>query len=245
MKIKAFSKESAIDYPKKISTVVFSPGCNFKCPACYSKNTIYGSEGIDEGEFFDYIDSRKKWIDGVVLCGGEPTLQLDLANFARKIKGKGFFVKLDTNGSNYGTLQDLLEKEVIDYVAMDVKGPPYLYEKIVGKIIDLRDNVEKGMNIVTRFPDYEFRTTVVPIDRTNNGKESISFMSVEEVATMAQWIVYATGSNEHKHYLQPFVVPRRGELIDSRFEEFSETPRELLDGMQKEISKYLPNCKVR
>lgn len=244
MKIKAFSKESAIDYPKKLSVVVFSPGCNFKCPACYSKDTVYGNEGVDEREFFDYIDSRKGWVDGVVLCGGEPTLQLDLANFARKIKEKGFAVKLDTNGSNYGTLQNLLEKKIIDYVAMDVKGPPYLYEKIVGKVIDIRDNVEKGMSIVTQFPDYEFRTTVVPINRTNNGKEGISFMSIEEAVDMAQWIVKLTGCDKHKHYLQPF-VPRKGELIDSRFEEFSETPVELLDGMQKEISKYLPNCRVR
>ncbi len=239
MKIKDFLKESYIDYPEKISAVVFSPSCNFKCPACHAKHILESNEKIEEKEFFNYLDTKKGWIDGVVLGGGEPTLELDIVNFARKIKDKGFAVKLDTNGSNYSVLKEL--KNLVDYVAMDIKGPSYLYASITGKeYIDFRDWVEKGMNIVTQFPDYEFRTTIVPVVREGG----ISFMSIQESEDTAKYIIEVTGRNEHKYYLQRF-VPRKNGLLDERLEKFSETPIGLMEEMKKKVIEYLPNCKIR
>jgi len=237
-------KESYIDYPGKISSVVFSPGCDYACPAGHCKHLLEKGINIDNKVFFDYLDSRKGWIEGVVLCGGEPTLQIGLEDFVRKIKKMGFPVKLDTKGSNPSVLANLQKENLIDYVAMDVKGPDYLYPQIIGKdYIDFRDEVEKGMVLATQFPNYEFRTTIVPVKRDNN---EFSFMTVKEVVDTAKWIVERTGRNHHLYKLQPFVVPKDGgKLVDSTLEEFPETPKKLLEEMKKETIKYLPNCKIR
>jgi len=242
MQIRDFIKESSIDYPGKISAVVFSPGCNYKCPACHAKHLLEKGNNIDEKVFFDYLDSRKGWIDAVVLCGGEPTLQHDLIYFARKIKERGLLVKLDTNGSEFGTLIELHESKLIDYVAMDVKGPPSIYADLIGReFLDARDGYEKAIAIISHFPDYEFRTTVIPVVRRNG---EISSLTPEEIGQTAKLIYDCTGIIEHKYFLQPF-VPKKGELIDSRLESFTETPKELLEKGKKEAIKYLPNTKIR
>ena len=241
MRIGSLNEGNFQDYDEGLCSVIFTLGCNYRCPVCHAKNLLEGENCYKEEEILNRIRRKKDYIKRVVICGGEPTLQLDLVSFARKLKESGS-VKLDTNGSQYSVLQELKEQGLIDYVAMDVKGPPKLYPTIVGReYLDLRDEVEKGMAITSQFPDYEFRTTVVPVIRD---EDKISFMTVEEVVSMAKWIVEITGSDEHRYYLQPF-VPRKGELVDSRFGEFPETSKELLEEMQKEVKKYLPNCRVR
>lgn len=239
MEIKEF-EESHIDYPGKTSAVVFTGNCNYRCPACHAKYLLERKDGVSEKEFFDYLDSRKDWIDAVVLCGGEPTLEKGLEDFAGKIKKRDLAVKLDTNGSNPDVLRNLLDKNLIDYVAMDVKGPKNLYAEITGKEKVNVENVEDSMKIVQDFSDYEFRTTVAPIMRY----DKIGFMSVGEAEEMVKWIIDVTGENKHKHYLQKF-VPRENGLIESMLEDFLETPGELLNKMKMEIIKYLPNCEIR
>ena len=240
MEIKEFLKESYIDYFGKVSAVVFTGTCNYKCPACHAKYLFEGNGKVSEKEFFDYLDLTNGWTEGVVLCGGEPTLELGLIDFVRKLKKRDLAVKLDTNGSNPDVLKDLLDKNLIDYVAMDIKGPKNLYSKIVGKEINIKD-IEDSMKLVQDFPNYKFRTTVAPVIR---GEDWISFMGVDESEEMAKWIVDVTGNNKHKHYLQKF-VPRENGLLDSRLERFPETSGELLNKMKNEIIKYLPNCKIR
>ena len=239
MRIREFLKESFIDYPGRISAVVFSPACNYKCPACHAKPLLTSNGNKSEKEFFDYLDSRKGWIEGVVLCGGEPTLEPGLANFARKLKERGLAVKLDTNGSNPEVLSELKKEGIIDYVAMDVKSPRELYGTITGISGINPKNIEESLQIVSEFPDYEFRTTIVPIIR-----KEIDFMTSKEVGNIAKWIIEVTGDSTHKYYLQPF-VPRQGELIDSRLEEFPETPKDLMEKAHREAIKYLSNCKIR
>ncbi|VVB83868.1 7-carboxy-7-deazaguanine synthase [uncultured archaeon] len=242
MQIKKFLRESFNDYSGKISAVVFAGTCNYRCPSCHAKNLLKGEEEIDEKEFFDYLDSRKGWIDGVVICGGEPTLQNDLPEFAEKIKKKNLPVKLDTNGSNYAVLEKLLESKLVNYTAMDVKGPSSIYADLIGKdFIDAEESYEKAIRIVSQFPDYEFRTTIVPVARRNS---EIRFMTPEEIGETAKLIYDCTGNNEHKYFLQPF-VPRRNELIDKRLENFPETPKQLLEECLIEAKKYLPNTKIR
>jgi pyruvate formate lyase activating enzyme len=241
MKIKNF-QISSTDYPGKLSVILFSQGCNYKCPSCYNKQFLEEGKNIDEEIFFNYLDSKKGWIDGVVLCGGEPTLQHDLIYFARKIKEKGLAIKLDTNGSDYSVLGELLKENLIDYVAMDVKGPPQIYADLIGKeFIDARDGYEKSIAVVSHFQDYEFRTTIVPVIRNN---EEISFMTPAEIGETAKLIYDCTGNNQHKYFLQKF-VPRENGLIDSRLEKFSETPAEILEEGRLEAIKYLPNTKIR
>ena len=137
MKIGQFLKESVNNYSGKISSVVFSAGCNYRCPACHAKHILDGKSNIDEDEVFNYLESRKGWIEGVVLCGGEPTLQKGLPAFAWRIKSRGFDVKLDTNGSNPGMIENLLKEKIVDYVAMDVKAPKEIYPLAAGKNVEI------------------------------------------------------------------------------------------------------------
>lgn len=251
MQIKNRLNESYIDFPENISSVVFTGTCNYKCPTCHAKYLLESKEkNMDELDFFNYLDSRKGWIDAVVICGGEPTLQSGLINFARELKEKKWYVKLDTNGSRPEVLKNLLEKNLIDYVAMDVKGPSRLYAKLVGKdFIDEKEDVGKGIEIVSQFPDYEFRTTVVPIIREN---KKISFMTPEEIGETAKLICNYTGKRKHKYFLQRFVASRsNNEMLDRKFErknlpkEFWETPRKLLWECLHEARKYLPDAELR
>jgi pyruvate formate lyase activating enzyme len=243
MQIRDFWRESFNDFPKKIpSSVVFSPKCNYRCPVCHAKHLLKDGENIQEKTFFDYLDSRTGWLKGIVICGGEPTIQHTLPYFLKKIKEKGLAVKLDTNGSDYATLGKLKESKLIDYVAMDVKGPPQIYADLIGReFIDARDGYEKAIGVVSQFPDYEFRTTIVPVIRRNG---EISFMTPEEIGETAKLIYDCTGINDHKYFLQPF-VPRKGELVDSRLESFPQTPKEILEKGLMEAKKYLPNTKIR
>jgi pyruvate formate lyase activating enzyme len=241
MIIRDFLKESYIDYPGKISTVVFTPSCNYICPACHARYILTSDKTIPEKSFFDYVDSARKWLDAVVISGGEPTLENGLFDFISQIKNRGLLVKLDTNGSNSQTLSKLKEQNLIDYVAMDIKSPPYLYSFTIGRKCNLED-IDKSIKTTSQFPDYEFRTTIAPIRKR---PDSAQFLQPDEVEEIAKWIVEVTKTNNHKYYLQKF-VPRKDELLDEeliRF--FPETPNVLMENIKEKVIKHLPNTKIR
>lgn len=248
MKIFDWKKESYIDYPGKISAIVFTAGCNYNCSYCHNPELKNSEGNIPEEKIFNYLDSRKGWINAVVISGGEPTNQLSLYWFINKIKGKGLAVKLDTNGSFPAILNDILKDNIVDYVAMDVKGPISLYPKIIGRdYIDERDNVGKGIEVVSNFPDYEFRTTIAPVIEDYK----IRWMTPEEIGRTAELITNWTGGEtNHKYFLQPFKAVEKKEG-NERFrkenlpKEFWTTPRELLEKAKKEAKKYLPNTEIR
>lgn len=158
-------KNSFIDYPGKISCVLFLSGCNFRCPYCHNPDLARGHPtkafcpSIEE--FFDFLNSRRSFLEGVVISGGEPTLQADLPELCADIKKLGYSVKLDTNGSCPQMVLRLIEKGVVDFVAMDIKTDPSCYVPI----IDVRDQgrrVRECIDMVVRYaPAYEFRTTCV------------------------------------------------------------------------------------
>ena len=152
-----------IDYPGKLACVVFTQGCMWKCWYCQNAELLPIKEGqIKESQVFDFLKTRKGQLDGVVLCGGEPTLQKDLAQFALKIKELGFLVKLDTNGTNPVVLKELLEKKLIDYVAMDIKTVLSKYDDVTCIKTNL-DAIKESINILKNSNiDYEFRTTAIP-----------------------------------------------------------------------------------
>ena len=159
-------KFSAIDYPGKLSAIVFTIGCNFRCPFCHNPELVLPEQIKDqpifsEKEFFNFLKERKGLLDGVCITGGEPTVQSDLSNFIQKIKNLGYLVKLDSNGSNPKVLRDLLEKKIVDYLAMDIKSPLEKYSLATGVEINL-DDIKESIELVKQFPKYEFRTTVVP-----------------------------------------------------------------------------------
>jgi len=164
LKIKGFIKTSLIDYPGKISSVIFLGGCNFRCGFCFNPVLVKSPDSLDdvpEELVFEFLRKRKKWIDGVVLLGGEPTLHEDIIDFSEKLKKMGFLVKLDTNGSNPEVVEKMIKLGLVDYIAMDVKTSFERYDILgLGKFVE---NVRKTAELIRRSGlDYEFRTTVIP-----------------------------------------------------------------------------------
>ena len=240
MKIRAALGFNLIDYPGKIAAVVFTPGCDYRCPACHAKPLLNEDALISEDDFLKYLDGVRQWVNGVVICGGEPTLQPGLIPFIGRLKAANLPVKLDTNGGSPEVLNRLLAEKLVDYAAMDVKGPRGLWANVSG-IPGAEAAMIESMRTVIQFPDYEFRTTVVPVLR---GGGDISFLTVAEMADTGKMIVEVTGGNGHKYYIQKF-VPRKDGLLDKRLENFPETPPQLLEDIKKEVSAYLPQCEIR
>ena len=164
MKIGGLQKFSLIDYPGKISAVVFVQGGNFRCPYCHNRDLVlpeYFSPEIPETEVLEFLEGRKGKLQGVVITGGEPTIFPDLPEFLKKIKRIGFQIKLDTNGSNPEMLELLIKESLIDYLAMDIKAPLEKYPEITNFQIN-KDILIKSIEIITSSGiPYEFRTTVI------------------------------------------------------------------------------------
>ncbi len=179
MQIAGLQKSSLVDYPSKIAAVVFTLGCNFRCPYCHNPNILTAvstNKLFDEAAVFDFLKTRKGKIDAVVVSGGEPTLQKDLGDFFKKLKELGFLTKLDTNGSSPKILEYLIKEELLNYVAMDIKAPIEKYKEIARVNIDT-NNILKSIGILKNSKiGYEFRTTTV--------KSQLSFEDFENIGKM-------------------------------------------------------------
>ena len=231
MEIGGLQKLTLIDYPGRLAATVFLCGCNFRCPWCYSSELVLPKKiknqpKISEKEFFDFLNERKNLLEGVTICGGEPTINKDLPQFCKKIRRLGYFVKLDTNGSNPEMLEELINNKLIDYVAMDVKLPKERYPEIYGKRVKIK-NIEKSINILKiKKIDSEFRTTVVP-----------TILDKEDISKIARWVGPAK-----RYYLQNF---RPEKTIDPKFEKIKPYPEEYLISIQKAIAPFFEICQVR
>ncbi|MBN1923880.1 MAG: anaerobic ribonucleoside-triphosphate reductase activating protein [Nanoarchaeota archaeon] len=161
--VKGIIESSFIDYPGKISLVVFTAGCNFHCHYCHNPELVNPEPPfMAEDKVFKLIDNKKEWIDGVVITGGEPTLHQDLPLFIKKIKERGLLVKLDTNGSNPEMIKELTDSKIVDYLAMDVKAPLEKYESVTQIKVKTED-LKKSIQLIKESGiDYEFRTTILP-----------------------------------------------------------------------------------
>ncbi len=165
MKIVGLVKNSAVDFPGKLAAVIFTPGCNLDCYYCHNRFILAG-EGAEKrlsvAKVLTYLQKRQGLLDGVVISGGEPTLQKDLAEFIRQVKNLEYSIKLDTNGSNPDILREFIAQGLVDYVAMDLKAPFRKYQEICGNNTFL-DNIRESITILlTNKVPYEFRTTFVP-----------------------------------------------------------------------------------
>jgi len=164
MKIGGYQKNSLIDFPGKVAAVVFTQGCGWRCPYCHNRSLVLPARfqpAIPEEEIFDHLKLRQGQLDGVVITGGEPTQQPDLADFCRRVRKLGFLLKLDTNGSQPGVLSQLIGEGLVDYFAMDVKGPFCDYARFTGCAVDTGP-LELSMELIKKSGvPYEFRTTLV------------------------------------------------------------------------------------
>ena len=164
MKIHGLQKMTLLDFPGHVACTVFLGGCDFRCPFCHNFALADGTAKpvMEDEELLSFLKKRQGLLDGVAFTGGEPCLHPDLPELLRKIREQGFAVKLDTNGYHPELLQKLLEEGLVDYAAMDIKNSPEKYAQTAGvPEVDLSRIRRSIALIMTKSPDYEFRTTVV------------------------------------------------------------------------------------
>ncbi len=165
MHIGGLQKNSLIDYPGKISCVLFLAGCNFNCPYCHNPELVHNKNGASLFAMPEQMDrffaSRRSFLDGVVISGGEPTLHPQLTGLCERIKQHGYPVKLDTNGSRPEVIRSLIDGGLVDYVAMDIKTDPFSYWPRIQKTYQPDRIMESIRIVMDSAPKYEFRTTCV------------------------------------------------------------------------------------
>ena len=163
MAIVGIDKLSLLDYEDKVSVVLFSKACNFRCPFCHNGESVLNAqEELNFNDILAFLKTRTGLVDAVVFTGGEPTLEPDLEVKIKAVRELGFDIKLDTNGTNPELLEKLLDDGVVDYVAMDIKNSPSLYAETCGVNFIQIENIKKSIAIImSKAPDYEFRTTLV------------------------------------------------------------------------------------
>ncbi len=192
MEIHGLQKLTLLDFPGKTACTIFTGGCNFRCPFCHNAllvTDINNAETIDENEILRFLSGRKGLLDGVCITGGEPLLQKDIGEFIKKIKDMGFSVKVDTNGTFPEKLEELIEKGLVDYVAMDIKNSKEKYAETAGiSNLDL-SKIEKSVELLKQNKIlYEFRTTVVE-----------EYHTLSDIEKIAKWIGHSD------YYIQHFV----------------------------------------
>lgn len=226
MLIRAVQKFSAVDYPGLLCGVVFTPGCNLRCPFCHNGSLVLGNEpDVREEVVFDFLETRKNKLDAVCLSGGEPLLQKGVEDFLLKVKDMGFKTKLDTNGTKPVYLEKLLKSGLVDYVAMDIKNSPARYAETVGvKAFNLSDIYKSIEVLEASGVEHEFRTTVT---KTFHDEKRL-----KEAAGMIE--------GAPVWYLQTF---RESEnLIDKTVEGYSE---EEMKSLYENLRKTVPFVRLR
>jgi pyruvate formate lyase activating enzyme len=180
MNLGGYQAFSLCDFPARVAAVVFLQGCNFRCPYCHNQSllatTVPSDRLIPASSILKKLHLRRGVLDGVVISGGEPTLQADLPEFIIEVRGMGFRVKLDTNGSHPSMVENLLAADLLDYVAMDVKAPWPKYDALAGKNVPV-DRLQASVQLLAASGvEHEFRTTFVPHLLTQKDLEDIKAM---------------------------------------------------------------------
>jgi len=232
MHIGGLQKSSLVDYPGKLSSVIFFSGCNFDCPYCHNPELARGCTtcpaDLTTANICHFLEQRQGFLDGVVVSGGEPTLQNDLADLCRKIKGLGYPLKLDTNGSRPRVLEHLIDEKLVDYIAMDLKTDPLLYKSYIKPdcgpdpiLASIRILMESGI-------DYEFRTTCV--------KPIVTLETIENMSHLIQGArLYALQRFRNNDVLHP-------EFFRGVENEYSD---EELIQLKAIVAKWVENCIIR
>ena len=243
MLIGGLQKTTLIDYPGKIACTVFTVGCNFRCPYCHNKDLLSPAlfkkakiEEISQKDFFDFLKKRKSILDGVCITGGEPTVHNDLPEFIGKMKQLGYSVKLDSNGSNPEMLEKLIKKKLIDYIAMDLKGPFDEYKKFIGTKIS-KMSILRSMDILVQSGlPYEFRTTVVP---GLHDKKNLVKLAKQLEKSTGNWRLAA---DSLKWFFQTF---KPQNCLDSKYLKIQPYSNKQMNEILLAVKKILPNTKLR
>ena len=226
MHIGGYQKTTLLDFPEKVACIIFTYGCNFRCPWCHNAPLVTEkNEGVSEDEIFAFLSKRKGILDGVVISGGEPLLQADIFDFIKKIKDMGYAVKLDTNGTSPEKLRGLIDAGLLDYIAMDIKNSKGKYAKTAGLRDVDTEKIEQSVDIIMKGKvPYEFRTTLTIENHTG-----------EDILKIGEWIAGA-----EKYFLQGFTDS--GSLIGDGCSAYTESE---MKAMADSIKGLVPSVKVR
>jgi pyruvate formate lyase activating enzyme len=253
MIIKGYLPTSAIEWSGKVSAVIFTGGCNFRCSFCHNPQLVLdkeqGLEDKSDESILEDLEKRKKWLDAVVVSGGEPTLQPDLIDFLKKVKALGLKVMIETNGSRPNAIAKLLKDQIVDYFSIDIKGP---LDKTYKQIIKLPDlpadathqalqagfqiaNLRETLDIVVKSKiPFELRTTIVPgiHDEKNIKKiaQQIKQLTINHQPLTIEW------------FLQTF-SPKK--CLDPEFEKIKPYTQKEMEKMLQIAQKILPNTRLR
>ena len=230
MLISAFQKSTLLDYPGKLACLVFTYSCNLRCEYCHNPELVIQpfrkNIAISEEDIISFLQKRESLIDGVVITGGEPTLQKDLIPFIKKIKDMGFLVKLDTNGTNSKVVKKILDLDIVDYWAMDVKYEKEIYIQNLKDKIPYNE-VERSISLIKeKARDYEFRTTYVK-----------GIHTIDSVKGIGQLI-----SGSKRYYIQNF---RPGKTINPALNSANSFTQEELEKFKKIMKKYVESIEIR
>lgn len=228
MVIHGIQKLTLVDFPHYTSCILFSGGCNFRCPFCQNSSLVLDpmSQGvIDEDEIFSFLKKRKRMLEGVVITGGEPTLNSDLLLFMEKIKDLGYKVKLDTNGYKPDVLESAINKHIVDYVAMDIKTSLDEYPRLSGIKNINTELIRESISILLKEDvDYEFRTTVV--------KELHNEKNFEKIGKIVE--------GAKNYFLQTFIDS--GNTIEKGL---TSPSLEVLESYKEILNSYIENVSIR
>jgi len=234
IKIKKIINTSLIDWEGKIVSTFYFPHCNFRCPFCYNCDLVLNPNKLEDIPIDDIkslLLNRRKFIDGVCISGGEPTLCTELPRFLKMIKKWGFLIKLDTNGTNPNILKSMIDLDLIDYIAMDIKSSLDFenYSKSVGVREGFSlERIQKSIALIMNSKiDYEFRTTIVP-----------SLHDEEHIIKIAKHIKGAK-----KYILQKFVSQEK--MLDPSFQNVEQYSDTFMQQLREKIQKYVFVCSVR
>lgn len=230
MLIAGFQKSTLLDYPGKVAALIFTYGCNLRCQYCHNPELVIHpckrSSIVSEESIFEYLKSRKKLLDAVVITGGEPTIQPDLIPFIQKIKDLGYFVKLDTNGTDSKIVKIILDLNIVDYWAMDVKYEKDVYMQNLKESFDYKD-IEKSIKLIMeKAKDYEFRTTYV--------KHIHTFDSVRGIGELIK--------GAKRYFIQNF---RPGKTINPSLNNGNSFTEKELKDIKKIMKEYVKNVEIR
>lgn len=223
-----FEKLSLVDLQDFLACTLFTGGCNFRCPFCHNSALVIDYDKyqtFDFDEIMEYLRLRKNMLDAVVISGGEPTLLDELEDKIRQIKELGYFIKFDTNGSNLKVVKNLVDKKLIDYVAMDIKNCKDRYNETIGLDNYSFDKIQESIDYLkANNVDYEFRTTLVS-----------ELHSLDDIKKMGELVKGAK-----KLYLQKF-VDHESCIKDG----FHEVPKEVALEYKKVLEKYVDKVYLR
>ena len=227
MLIAGFEKNTLLDYPGKVASIIFTYGCNLRCPYCHNPELVTQpckKENIFSEEYIlEYLKSREGLIDALVITGGEPTLQKDLIPFIRRVKDLGLLVKLDSNGVLEEVIKEIMSLNIVDYWAMDIKYPSEYFEEYGIDSKAVKNSIEMIMNSGR---EYEFRTTYVK-----------GIHDIKDAKSIGEMIKGATN-----YYIQNF---RKGKTIDSKLNQSNSFTQKELEEIKSVISPYVKSVTIR